>query len=408
MCTDLPCFRTRAQSRCVTHTVCRNTSHAAQFKAGTTALYDMLAQHPDVLLARKTVDLTWHERCPLDKPECSIKEINGFTRLGERQRWSERGLLSRYHILPLQEEDDTRPVLEASPYYLSGMPDSYEDLTRFVRFIPGVKMIALVRNPVDRAFSEFLMFSEPPFRPNTTGCGRGPTRARFETLAAEELAVASPALLEDPSMAHRCLMESTKWQHVPRNPGGANGFRGRLLRWGEYEHYLSTWMRLLGPNQLAVVRNEDMDAQPERVLTELQAWAGLRHAVLAPLHTNLAACRGSIARGAWDAKKKAQADSGRCNGAGPWAAQKNVDPGAIAALQAHFAPHNAALAALTGINFSTWDTEISAMYTGRAGGGEGVDWAATLTQAAARGGRTSGTVPARQQEQAQQRQQQQQ
>jgi hypothetical protein len=143
----------------------------------------------------------------------------GFTRLSERQRWDERALFSRYHILPVQEADDTRPVMEASPYYLSGMPDSFEDLTRFPRYIPGVKMIALVRNPVDRAFSEYIMFSEPPFKRNASGCGRGPLRARFETLAVEELAVASPALNEDGTLAHRCLTDSTKWQQVPRAAG---------------------------------------------------------------------------------------------------------------------------------------------------------------------------------------------
>ena len=351
----------------------------------------MLAQHPDVLLPRKTEALEWHERCPMDRPACVIKEVNGFTRLGARQRWSERGLFSRYHILPVQEAEDTRPVLEASPYYLSGMPDALEDLTRFVRFVPGIKMEALERNPVDRAFSEYLMFAEPPFRPNTSGCGRGPSRARFEQLAVEELAVASPALLEDASLAHRCLTESTKWQHVP-DINGQTGFRGRLLRWGEYSHYIATWMRVLGPDQLAVVRNEDMDAQPERVLAELQAWAGLRHATLPPLHTNLAACRGSIARGAWDAKKKAQADSGGCAGAGPWAAQKRMDPGAVAALQAHFRPHNAALKALTGQDFSDWDGAVNPAYLGRRGADDGVDWAAAVAQAAKRGGRLSGAA----------------
>jgi hypothetical protein len=143
----------------------------------------------------------------------------GFTRLSERQRWDERAMFSRYHILPVQEADDTRPVMEASPYYLSGMPDSFEDLTRFTRYIPGVKMIALVRNPVDRAFSEYIMFSEPPFKRNASGCGHGPLRARFETLAVEELAVASPALNEDGTLAHRCLTDSTKWQQVPRAAG---------------------------------------------------------------------------------------------------------------------------------------------------------------------------------------------
>lgn len=363
---------------------------ASQFKAGTTALFDMLAQHPDILLPRKLETMNWHERCPMDKPSCVIKEVNGFTRIGDRQRWTERAMLSRYHILPFQNASDERPVLEASPYYLSGMPDSYEDLTRFVRFIPKVKMIALVRNPVDRAFSEYLMFSEPPFRSNFTGCGRGPSRARFELLAAEELAVASSALLEDEHMAHRCLTESSKWQHVPLT-AGRNGFRGRLLRWGEYAHYVGIWMRLLGPDQLIVVKNEDMDRDPAGVLDELQRWAGLTPRPLATLHTNLAGCRGSIARGAWDAAKKAQADSGACAGAGVWATQKRVDPGAVEALQAHFAPHNAKLAELTGIDFSSWGTSISPVYLAEPKQG-GRDWKKFLMEAAAKSGRSGGLV----------------
>lgn len=345
----------------------------------------MLAQHPEVLLPRKTENMFWHERCPMDKPSCAIKEVNGFTRIGERQRWTERAMLTRYHILPVQGESDSRKVLEASPYYLSGMPDSFEDLTRFQRYIPGVKMIALVRNPVDRAFSEYLMFSEPPFRSNFTGCGRGPSRARFELLAAEELAVASSALLEDGRMAHRCLTESSKWQHVPLT-AGQNGFKGRLLRWGEYEHYLGIWMRLLGPDQLAVVKNEDLDADPDTVLDELQRWAGLTPTRLEPLHTNLAGCRGSIARGAWDAAKKAQADAGACAGAGPWATQKKIDPGAVEALQSHFAPHNARLGQLTGQDFSSWDRSVSAVYAGPPKP-EGRDWKQFLNDAREKGGR---------------------
>ena len=40
-------------------------------------MFDMLAQHPDVLLPRKTEELKWHEMCPLNKPACVIKEVNG-------------------------------------------------------------------------------------------------------------------------------------------------------------------------------------------------------------------------------------------------------------------------------------------------------------------------------------------
>ena len=363
-----------------------------QFKAGTTALFDMLAQHPGILLPKRETWHKWHEACPLFKPTCVLKEVNGFSRIGVQQRFSEYALLSRYHVLPQQELDDERPVLEASPYYLAGMVDAMEDLTRFIRYIPDVKVIALVRNPVDRAFSEYLMFSEPPFRGNSTGCGHGPTAARFEDLAVEELGVASPALLEDQGLAHRCLVESSKWQHVPSIPGVPNGFKGRLLRWGEYHTYLSIWMRMLGPQQLVVVKNEDLDAHPERVLNELQAWAGLEVQPLKPLHTNLAGCRGSIARGAWDERKKRQAESGGCDGAGAWASQKNMDAGAAAGLRAHFKPHNRLLEELTGIDVSDWDDASSPLYLGEKGDADAAAWETRIAEAAAKGGRVTGAV----------------
>lgn len=69
--------------------------------------------------------------------------MNGFTRLDEGDRWKEQNLLARYRdLLPEQDLDDERVVLEASPYYLSGMVDSFEDLTRFTRYIPGFKCAA--------------------------------------------------------------------------------------------------------------------------------------------------------------------------------------------------------------------------------------------------------------------------
>lgn len=111
------------------------------FKCGTTAMFDTIAQHPDVLLPRKLENGEWHEKCPLGKPSCVIKEVNGFVRLGEKMRWSERALLQRYGmgLMPNQTEDDERPVMEASPYYFAGMVDAADDLERIVRYIPDVK-----------------------------------------------------------------------------------------------------------------------------------------------------------------------------------------------------------------------------------------------------------------------------
>jgi hypothetical protein len=51
--------------------------HPPQFKAGTTALFDMLAQHSGILTAVKEPWHNWHEACPNNRPRCVIKEVNG-------------------------------------------------------------------------------------------------------------------------------------------------------------------------------------------------------------------------------------------------------------------------------------------------------------------------------------------
>ena len=91
-----------------------------QFKCGTTALFDTLAQHPDLLLLHTKEDFT--QKCPRQQPRCVIKEANGFIRVADDGRWTETVLLNKYDPLtPDVPLNDTRPVLEASPYYLSGM-----------------------------------------------------------------------------------------------------------------------------------------------------------------------------------------------------------------------------------------------------------------------------------------------
>ena len=55
-----------------------------QFKCGTTALFDTLAQHPDLLLLHTKEDFV--QKCPRQQPRCVIKEANGFIRMSEEVR----------------------------------------------------------------------------------------------------------------------------------------------------------------------------------------------------------------------------------------------------------------------------------------------------------------------------------
>lgn len=325
-----------------------------QFKCGTTALFDTLAQHPELHLLRTKRDFKL--KCPRQQARCVIKEANGFIRFAPNGRSSESGVLSRYDgISPDVPANDTRRVLEASPYYLSGFPDSYEDLTRLPRFVPGVKMIALVRNPVERAFSEYVMLSERPFRRGVQGCKWGHGYS-FEDVVEEEMASPGQHLLDNNDVKNACLKESTKWQQLMRLPNGTSRFRGRLLGWSEYARFAEPWMRTLGPEQLLFVTREDMEGKPNATISQILAWAGLSDIPLRVRRSNTAACRGSHARGAFDKEREQSIEKGECDEPTADSPQMYMTPEVATRLHRHFAEPNALFAKQTGMDLSGWSS----------------------------------------------------
>ena len=157
-------------------------------------------------------------------------------------------------------------------------------------------------------------------------------------------------------------------------------------------------MRMLGPDRLIFVKTEDFDRRPAEVMAEVYRWAGLRPTADKVLHSNFAACRGSIARGAWTERthqvrllcgprplrgrvtqgsagvwgaapragadgraarrRPAQAaESGECAkmGAGKFSMQKHFSKDIEQRLSAHFKPHNRRFSEITGIPTEDWD-----------------------------------------------------
>jgi Sulfotransferase family len=113
-------------------------------KAGTTALYWYLAEHPDVFMSR-------------------VKETNYFAYGLNTQG----GLLygdPDVHHFPVKtreeyerlfaETGDAVAIGEASPIYLE-CPQAAE---RIRSLIPGARIICSLRHPVDRAYSDYLMY----------------------------------------------------------------------------------------------------------------------------------------------------------------------------------------------------------------------------------------------------------
>lgn len=180
-------------------------------RGGTTSLYRYLSRHPDVGPAYR-------------------KEVHFF------DRYYAKGLDWYLAHFPMRGEADI--VGEASPYYLFH-PEVPE---RIHAVLPHAKFIALLRNPVDRAYSHYHM----------------KVRRGIETLSFEE-AIDK----EDERMSVTDDAASLPWRHYS------------YLRRGLYVDQLQRWTNIFPRERLLVIKSEDLYKDPARVLTQTQAFLGL-------------------------------------------------------------------------------------------------------------------------------------
>lgn len=102
-------------------------------KAGTTALSHFLAQHPSLALAKG-------------------KEVHLFSQIPESLRWS-AGEIDHFYR-PYFEEDSANQIWgEATPIYLYWAPI----IPALKRYNSQLKIIVLLRDPVERAISHYQM-----------------------------------------------------------------------------------------------------------------------------------------------------------------------------------------------------------------------------------------------------------
>ncbi|MFN8099751.1 MAG: sulfotransferase [Dermatophilaceae bacterium] len=178
---------------------------------------------------------------------------------------------------------DRALAFESSPYYLFH-PLALE---RIAADLPGVQLIVLVRDPVERAYSahahEFARgFETEPF-------------ARALDLEATRLAGEVERMVGD------AAYESRAHRH--------QAYRSR----GEYAAQLARAETLLGRGRIHVVDSHRFFAEPEVVLDEVLTFLGVRTRVATPFDRHNARPR------------------------------LPLDPGLARELRAHFAPHDAAL-----------------------------------------------------------------
>ncbi len=249
-------------------------------RGGTTSLYNYLADHPSIGAA-------------------SIKEIHFFDTAHFKQgrAWYRAHFPSAVQKYLVERELKSGFLTgEASPYYLFHPPTP----GRIAAMLPDVKLIVMLRNPVDRAYSHY--FHEV--------AGKHEKLATFEkAIDQEEQRLAG----ELEKMRANEYYQSYNHRHFS------------YLARGIYVDQLKAWMSCFPKRQFLILKSEDFYADPEAVFKQTLAFLN----VPAP---------GII-------QTYKQYNDTRPPRMNPATRQRLVE---------YFAPHNARLQDYLGINFA-WD-----------------------------------------------------
>jgi sulfotransferase family protein len=191
-------------------------------RSGTTSLFNYLVQHPDVLP-------------PLGK------EIHYFDFYYTRGVRYYRGRFPYRHRLRRGAI-----TLDATPYYLAHplVPE------RAAQLLPGVKLIAVLRNPVDRALSHY----------------QHEIRGGREALSFAEAIDQEPERLAGEEERLRKEPEYYSWNH----------HRYSYTRRGLYLEQLRRWVQHFPRSQLLVLQSERLFRDPAGTMAAVHRFLGLR------------------------------------------------------------------------------------------------------------------------------------
>lgn len=191
-------------------------------KCATTALFEHLRSHPDIAM-------------PLEK------EVPFFTRKDCSQHsWQD------FASQQFGNEQRNKLWGKATPQYMSDPKVP----ARIKGLMPGVKLVAILRDPIDRAWSHFQM-------------GR-----RRETESREFAEAIASLLTEEGQQAGRC-------QPAPEHAEGYQSEAQFYAAWSEYGRILTAFTDYFDPQQLLVLYTEELENEPEATLDRLLDFIGL-------------------------------------------------------------------------------------------------------------------------------------
>jgi hypothetical protein len=240
-------------------------------RCGTTSLYRALAAHPVVLKAVLHKGVHYFDTS-------YRRGMSWYRGHFPMQRQADK-VKARYGV-PAQ-------TFESSPYYMYHP----QAAARIAQDLPGAKLVVLVRDPVERAYSQHAHEVARDF---------------------EQERDFGNALALEPARLHR------QEEKLAQDPGyysfahQHHAYRGR----GEYARYLSVMAQHVGRERLHVVESERFFSHPEETYDEVCRFLGLPTQLDRPPFER------------HNARPR----------------QSDMDPGIRRELSAHYAPHDEALA----------------------------------------------------------------
>lgn len=184
-------------------------------KCGTSSLFHYLSSAPDVERSAR-------------------KELRYFS-----TRWA-RGILWYRSHFSLRARLPGRITGEASPNYLFH-PAAPQ---RAAQAVPDARLIVLLRDPVDRAYSHYWH-----------------SRRRG---------------VEDLGFAAALKAESSRLAHADPNDQASSYYRHSYLARGRYVEQLVRWLELFAANQIVVVQSERLFEHPTRVTQDICSFLRVR------------------------------------------------------------------------------------------------------------------------------------
>jgi len=197
-------------------------------KSGTTSLYDFVTRHPNIASARKK------------EIHFFSSSLYGFGLMWYRSNFPTR--ISRYYY---KKNGKKLLVGEATPYYLFHplVPE------RMKRVLPDIKLIAILRNPVDRTYSHYNFA----------------LRQNRESLSFEEALDAEG----DRMGGHR--------ERIIQDPNfddfefKTHSYLSRSI----YVDQLSHWFKYYDRSRFLIVSSEDLAMDPQRILDQIFDFLGV-------------------------------------------------------------------------------------------------------------------------------------